>query len=90
LPGEHVRAVEFTVDHAIENDFPVGLWLERDIQPFVFEVALFIRDGERRHVGEFDEPEFELFFLRSFSGGDRVGDGKQTADDTGADSESHY
>ena len=63
LAGEHVRAVEFAGDDAIENHFPVRLRLERDVQPFVFEEALLVRDGERRHVGELDEAELELLLL---------------------------
>ena len=69
LAREHVRAVELAGDHAIEDDLPVGLWLERDVQAFVFEEALFVRDGERRHVGELDEAELELFFFGPLAGG---------------------
>ena len=63
LAREHVRAVELAGDDAIEDDLPVGLRLERHVQAFVFEVAFLIGDGERRHVGELDEAELQLFFL---------------------------
>ena len=77
LAREHVRAVELAGDHAIENDLPVGLRLERDVQAFVLEEALLVRDGERRHVGELDEAELELLFLGTLAGGDGVGEDKQ-------------
>ena len=43
---------------------PVGLRLERDVQAFVLEEAFLVGDGERRHVGELDEAELELFFFQ--------------------------
>ena len=39
LARQHVRAVEFAADDAVEKDFPVRLRLERDEKTFVLEVA---------------------------------------------------
>ena len=71
-PGQHVRAVELAGDDAVEHDLPVGLRLERDVQAFVLEEALFIGDGERRHVGQLDEAELELLLLGTFACGGGV------------------
>ena len=90
LAREHVRTVEFTGDHAIEDDLPVGLWLERDIQAFILEEALFVRDGERRHVGELDEAELELFLLGPLAGCRGVHRERQRGDNGCNDSPEHY
>ena len=63
LARQHVRAVEFAGDHAVEHHLPVGLRLERDVQAFLLEEALLVGDGERRHVGELDEAELQLLLL---------------------------
>ena len=63
LAGQHVGAVELAGDDAVEQHLPVGLRLERDVEPFVLEEALLVGDGERRHVGELDEAELELVLL---------------------------
>ena len=31
LPGKHMRAIQFTVDHPIQQNFPVSLRFERHI-----------------------------------------------------------
>ena len=64
LAGEHVGAVELAVDHAVEQHFPVGLRLERDVQALVLEVVLLVGDHQWRAVGELDEAELQ----HSFSG----------------------
>ncbi len=51
-------------DHAIEQDLPVGLRLERDVELLLLEEAELLRDHERRAVGELDEAELELVLLR--------------------------
>ena len=63
LAGEHVGAVEFAGDDAVEQHLPVRLRFERDVEAFVLEVAELLGDGERRHVGELDEAELELVLL---------------------------
>ncbi len=63
LTREHVRAIEFTRDDAIEQHLPVGLGFKGDVQAFVFEVAFFVGDGQRHHVGELDEAELEFLLL---------------------------
>ncbi len=76
LPGEHVGAVELSVDHPVEQHLPVGLRLERDEQPLLEEVALLVGHRERRHVGQLDEAEgqlvlFQIEHLRSARRGER-------------------
>jgi hypothetical protein len=63
LAGQHMGAVELAVDHAVEQYLPVGLGFERDVEAFVFEETLLVGDGQRRHVGELDEAEFQVGFL---------------------------
>ena len=63
LTGQHVRAVEFAADHAVEEHLPVRLRFERDVQALVLEVAFLIGNGQRRHVGELDEAELDLLLL---------------------------
>ena len=59
-----ISAVELAVDNAVEQYLPVGLRLELDIQALVLEVSLLVADRQRRHVGELDEAELQVFFLR--------------------------
>ncbi|MNC37025.1 hypothetical protein D3C75_855740 [compost metagenome] len=73
LAGQHVRAIQLAGDHAVEQHLPVGLGLEADVQPLVLEEALLVGDGQRCHVGEFDEAELELFLLRIGGQGDGAG-----------------
>ncbi len=63
LAGEHVRAVQLTVDDTVQQHLPVGLGFERDIEAFIFEKALFVGNGQGRHVGELDEAKLQFFFL---------------------------
>src|SRR3546814_4703995 len=37
LTGEHVRAVKLPADDAVQKHLPVGLRLQRDVQPFFLE-----------------------------------------------------
>jgi hypothetical protein len=62
-PKQHMRAVKLAVDHAIEQDFPVRLRLERHEQTLVEEASLFICDREQGHVCELDETEGQLVLL---------------------------
>ena len=64
LAGQHVGAVELAGDHAIEQDLPVGLRFERDVEILLLEEAELLRDHERRAVGELDEAELQLVLLR--------------------------
>ncbi len=64
LAGQHVGAIELAGDDAVEQHLPVGLRLERDVEPFVLEVALLVGDGERRHIGELDEAEVQLVLFK--------------------------
>lgn len=64
LTGQHVCAVQFPGDDAVEQDFPVGLRLESYVKSFVFEKAFFIGNCQRSHVGQFDEAELQLFLLQ--------------------------
>ncbi len=68
LAGQHVGAVQLAVDDPVQQHLPVGLGLQGDVQAFVLEVAFLIGDGQRRHVGEFDEAELQLLFFRVFLG----------------------
>ncbi|MCY1537692.1 hypothetical protein D9M68_732000 [compost metagenome] len=65
LAGQHVRAVELTVDHPVQQHLPVGLGFERHVQAFVFEVALFIGHHERGAVGQLDEAELQGLLFRA-------------------------
>ena len=86
LARQHVRAVQLTIDHAVEQHLPVGLRLERYVQTLVLEIALFVGDGERGHVGQLDEAEFEIFFLELKGlGRDRAGREQCDADHGGAE-----
>ena len=60
LAGQHVGAVEPAVDHAVEQNLPVRLRLERDEEALVLEIPQLIGHRERRHVGQLDEAEGEL------------------------------
>ncbi len=60
LPCEHMRAVERAIDHTIQQYLPIGLRLERHKQPLIKEVALLIRDGQRRHIRQFNEAKCQL------------------------------
>ena len=60
LARQHMRAVQGTADHAIQQHLPIGLRFQGDKQPFVEEIALFIGHGERRHIGELDEAKGQL------------------------------
>ena len=64
LTGQHVGAVELAVDHAVEQHLPVGLGLQRHIQPFVLEVTFLVGDRQRRHIGELDKAERQLRLFR--------------------------
>ena len=64
LACQHVRTVELAVNDTIQKHFPVGLRFQRDIESLVLEIALFIGNGQGRHVGELDEPEFQVLFFR--------------------------
>ena len=77
LAREHVRAVKLAVDHAVQQYLPVRLRLQRDEQPFVFEVAILVRDGEGRHVGQLDEAKLQLilFQIQQFGVGRRAKQG---------------
>ena len=57
-------AVQFTVDHPIQQHLPVGLGLQGDVQTLVFEETLFIGDGQGRHIGELDKAELQFLLLR--------------------------
>jgi hypothetical protein len=63
LAGEHMGAVEFAGDHPVEQNLPVRLGFEGDIEALILEVAVLIGDRERRHVGQLDEAEFQLVLL---------------------------
>ncbi|MDZ7818709.1 MAG: hypothetical protein U5K55_08850 [Aliarcobacter sp.] len=65
LARQHVGAVELAVDHAVEQHLPVGLGFERDVEAFVFKVALFVGHHERRAVGQLDEAELQGFLFRA-------------------------
>ena len=64
LSRQHVRAVQLPADHPVEQDLPVRLRLERDVQPFLGEEALFLGDGQRRHVGQLDEAQLQVRLFR--------------------------
>ena len=64
LAGEHVRAIELAVDHAVEQHLPVGLRFESDVEPFVLEEAFFVGHHQRRAIGQLDEAELQRFLLR--------------------------
>ena len=64
LTCQHVRAVQLTVDDTVEQHFPVRLRFQCYIQAFVFEIAFFISNSQRCHIGQFDKTEFQLFFFR--------------------------
>ena len=68
--GQHVRAVEFAGDHPVEQDLPVRLRLQRDIEALVIEEALLGGDGQRRHVGELYEAELQLVLFDIQHSGD--------------------
>ena len=63
LAGQHVRAVQFAGDDAVEQNFPVRLRLKRNIKSFVIEIAVLLGNHQRRAVGQFDEAEFEHGFF---------------------------
>jgi hypothetical protein len=64
LTCQHVRAVQLTVDDTVEQHFPVRLRFQCYIQAFVFEIAFFISNSQRCHIGQFDKTEFQFFFFR--------------------------
>ena len=102
LAGEHVGAIERAGDDAVEQHLPIGLRLERHIEPFILEIAKLIGNGERGHVGELDEAEFQLvlFDIEHGSAAGRAGQqaqgktGKQRREAVawrrGAGSRSHH
>lgn len=51
LPRQHVRPIQFAGDHPVQQNFPVRLRLQRDIQAFILKKSLLIGDRQRRHVG---------------------------------------
>ena len=61
---QHVRAVELAGDDAVEQHLPIRLRLDRDVEAFVLEIAELLGDRDRRHVGELDEAELEVFLFR--------------------------
>ncbi len=74
LTGQHVRAVQLTVDDPVEQHLPVGLRLKGDVQAFVFKKALLVGNRQRGHVGQFDKAELEVFLLQIL---DRLYRGRQ-------------
>jgi len=63
LAGQHMRTVKLPVDDTVQQNFPVCLRLKRHKQTFVFEIAVLIRDRERCHIRQLDEPEPKLVFF---------------------------
>ena len=59
LSGEHMRAVQLTTNHPVQQHFPVRLRFQSDIQTFFGEKPLFLGNRQRGHIGELDEPEFQ-------------------------------
>ncbi len=64
LARKHVGAVQLTGDDPIQQNFPVGLGFQFDEQPFVHKEALLPGHRQGRHVGQFDEAEFQVWFFR--------------------------
>ena len=63
LTGQHVGTIELSIDHAVEQNFPVGLSFQRDIQTFVLEESFLVSDNQRCTVRQFDEAKFQFFFF---------------------------
>ena len=63
LSGQHVGTVQLPVDDSVEQDLPVRLGLDLDVQPFVFEIALLFGDHQRGAVGQLDEAELQVALL---------------------------
>ena len=45
------------------STFQLACGSSGDVQSFVLEKALFLGDRDRRHVGQLDEAELEIFLL---------------------------
>ena len=64
LPCQHMRPVQLPVDHPVEQNLPIRLRFQSDVKPFILEEPLLISHRQRRHIGEFDEAEFQAFCKR--------------------------
>ena len=64
LTGQHMCAIQRPVDHAVQQNFPVGLGFQGHKQAFVIEKALFVGNGQRRHVCQLDKAKGQLVFLK--------------------------
>ena len=64
LTCQHMRAIELTVNHPVQQHFPVGLGFQSDEKPLFFEIPFLVRYGERRHVRKFDKTKFQVGLLR--------------------------
>ena len=69
LARQHVCTVQLTIDNAVEQDFPVSLSFQSDVQTFFFEITFFIGDGQRSHVGQLDKTKLQFFFFCPFFSG---------------------
>ena len=61
--GDRPDRMPLAVQQAVQQDFPVRLRLQRDVQALILEKTLFLGDGERGHVGQLDETQRQLVFL---------------------------
>ena len=80
LTGEHVRSVEFTADDPVEENFPVGLGFEPDIQTFRLKEQLLLGNHQGSTVRELDEAEREcvLFHIEEFRPQIEIESGRDT------------
>ena len=81
LSRQHVSAVEFAGDDPVQQHLPVGLRFEGDEQALILEEVLFVGDRQRRHIGELDEAELDLFLFQ----GERLRCSRQWPEEGGGD-----
>ena len=64
LARQHLGTVQLAVYHPIQQDLPVRLGFEGDVESLILEIAPLVGHRQRRHVGQLDEAEPELLLLR--------------------------
>ena len=63
LARQHVGAIQGAGHDAVQQDFPVGLGFQFHKQALIQEKTLFPGNGQWRHIGQFDEAEFQVWLF---------------------------